>query len=148
MVHGDVVGEGHHQLIDYLVGADGSGSEPQLAAGGEEIERWDAYRQPTGLHYRPNAGNAEYQAAEDRTMRAVVVVRDAVTLGSQSKDHHPAGIAVDASGAAAFGVLTGGHRPGWVRRPGKCRSIHSRETDSAVTYRRSPRHATLHRGSG
>ncbi|HET9223090.1 MAG TPA: DUF5060 domain-containing protein, partial [Roseiflexaceae bacterium] len=39
----------------YLVGADGSGYEPQVAAGGAEIERWDAYGQPTGIHYRPHA---------------------------------------------------------------------------------------------
>jgi hypothetical protein len=47
----------------YLVGADGSGREPQVAAGGEEIERWDAYRQPTGIHYRPHADNRAWQAA-------------------------------------------------------------------------------------
>jgi hypothetical protein len=32
----------------YLVGADGSGDEPQVSAGGKEIEHWDDYRQPTG----------------------------------------------------------------------------------------------------
>ena len=35
----------------WLVGADGSGSEPQVAAGGREIEEWDAH----GLHHRPHA---------------------------------------------------------------------------------------------
>jgi hypothetical protein len=50
--------------VVYLVGADGSGSEPQLPAGGAEFEAWDAYRQPTGLHYRPHATNAEHQAAD------------------------------------------------------------------------------------
>ncbi len=47
----------------YLIGADGSGREPQLSAGGEEVEAWDCYRQPTGLHYRPHAGNGEHQDA-------------------------------------------------------------------------------------
>lgn len=47
----------------YLVGGDGSGYEPQVAAGGEEIERWDAYAQPTGIHYRPHADNRAHQDA-------------------------------------------------------------------------------------
>ncbi len=47
----------------YLVGADGSGYEPQVQAGGEEVERWDAYKQPTGIHYRPHADNHAHQAA-------------------------------------------------------------------------------------
>lgn len=47
----------------YLVGADGSGYEPQVAAGGEEIERWDCYNQPTGIHYRPHADNRAWQDA-------------------------------------------------------------------------------------
>lgn len=46
----------------YLVGGDGSGYEPQVPAGGEEIERWDAYGQPTGIHYRPHA---DYRAWQD-----------------------------------------------------------------------------------
>ena len=50
--------------VMYLVGADGSGREPQLPAGGEEIETWDCYRQPTGLHYRPHTDNAAFQDAE------------------------------------------------------------------------------------
>jgi hypothetical protein len=47
----------------YLVGGDGSGYEPQVQAGGEEVERWDAYRQPTGIHYRPHADNRAHQGA-------------------------------------------------------------------------------------
>lgn len=47
----------------YLVGGDGSGYEPQVAAGGDEIERWDAYGQPTGIHYRPHADNCAHQQA-------------------------------------------------------------------------------------
>jgi hypothetical protein len=47
----------------YLVGADGSGYEPQVSAGGEEIARWDAYDQPTGIHYRPHADNRAWQDA-------------------------------------------------------------------------------------
>jgi hypothetical protein len=47
----------------YLVGGDGSGYEPQVPAGGEEIARWDAYGQPTGIHYRPHADNRAWQDA-------------------------------------------------------------------------------------
>ncbi|MCB9137106.1 MAG: DUF4038 domain-containing protein [Caldilineaceae bacterium] len=48
----------------YLVGGDGSGYEAQVPAGGEEIERQDAYRQPTGIHYRPHADNRAHQDAD------------------------------------------------------------------------------------
>ena len=48
----------------YLVGGDGSGEEPQVAAGGEEVHAWDAYGQPTGIHYRPHATNRAHQGAE------------------------------------------------------------------------------------
>src|SRR5215207_9618806 len=41
----------------YLVGADGWGIEPQIAAGGREVEAWDCYDQPTGIHYNPSATN-------------------------------------------------------------------------------------------
>ena len=47
----------------YLVGGDGSGYEPQVPAGGDEVERWDAYRQPAGIHYRPHADNRAWQDA-------------------------------------------------------------------------------------
>jgi hypothetical protein len=53
---------GSRPLI-YLVGADGSGYEPQIPAGGAEIEQWDAYGQPTGIHYRPHADNRAWQDA-------------------------------------------------------------------------------------
>ena len=46
----------------YLVGGDGSGYDPQVPFGGEEIERWDDYQQPTGIHYRPNSDNRAWQA--------------------------------------------------------------------------------------
>lgn len=49
--------------VMYLVGGDGSGYEPQVAAGGDEIEYWDAYQQPTGIHYRPHADNCAHQDA-------------------------------------------------------------------------------------
>jgi hypothetical protein len=48
----------------YLVGGDGTGREPQVPAGGEEVERWDAYRQPTGIHYRPHIVADAHQDAE------------------------------------------------------------------------------------
>lgn len=47
----------------YLVGADGTGREPQVAAGGEEVERWDCYGQPTGIHYRPHTRADVHQGA-------------------------------------------------------------------------------------
>jgi hypothetical protein len=49
--------------VIYLVGGDGSGYESQVQAGGEAIEHWDAYRQPTGIHYRPHADNRAWQGA-------------------------------------------------------------------------------------
>ena len=48
----------------YLPGADGAGTEPQIEAGGREIHAWDAYRQPTGIHYRPHHRNDEHQDAD------------------------------------------------------------------------------------
>jgi hypothetical protein len=47
----------------YLVGADGSGHEPQVSAGGAEVHGWDCYDQPVGLHYRPHATNRAWQDA-------------------------------------------------------------------------------------
>jgi hypothetical protein len=47
----------------YLVGGDGTGREPQVAAGGEEVERADAYAQPTGIHYRPHIVADAHQGA-------------------------------------------------------------------------------------
>jgi hypothetical protein len=37
----------------WLVGADSDGSNVGVKEGGEAFERWDAYQQPTGLHYSP-----------------------------------------------------------------------------------------------
>jgi hypothetical protein len=37
----------------WLVSADGTGRERVTEPAGTEIERWDAYRQPTGIHYSP-----------------------------------------------------------------------------------------------
>ncbi|MGL4610421.1 MAG: DUF4038 domain-containing protein [Trueperaceae bacterium] len=47
----------------YLVGGDGGGYFPQIGVAGEEIENWDCYHQPTGLHYCPHADNRAYQDA-------------------------------------------------------------------------------------
>jgi hypothetical protein len=47
----------------YLVGADGAGDEPQVPAGGTEVREWDAYRQPTGIHYQPHGVNNHFQEA-------------------------------------------------------------------------------------
>ena len=48
----------------YLPGADGAGTEPQIEAGGREIHAWDAYGQPTGIHYRPHHRNDAHQDAD------------------------------------------------------------------------------------
>ena len=48
----------------YLLGGDGPGYFPQIGVAGEEVERWDAYGQPTGLHYCPHADNKAYQDAD------------------------------------------------------------------------------------
>jgi len=37
----------------WLVGADSDGRDPSSEAGGKEVEKWDCYQQPTGLHYSP-----------------------------------------------------------------------------------------------
>ena len=37
----------------WLVGADGMGREVGVKEGGETVEAWDAYQQPTGIHYNP-----------------------------------------------------------------------------------------------
>ena len=50
--------------IVYLAGADGSGEEPQVTAGGAEVHAWDAYGQPTGIHYQPHGPNDRSQAAD------------------------------------------------------------------------------------
>lgn len=47
----------------WLAGADCSGYEPQVEAGGIEIQRWDCYEQPTGIHYQPHSTAAAHQGA-------------------------------------------------------------------------------------
>ncbi|WP_432510454.1 apiosidase-like domain-containing protein [Kineococcus sp. SYSU DK001] len=48
----------------WLVGADGTGDEPQVAAGGREVHAWDAYAHPTGIHYRPHTTADSHQDAD------------------------------------------------------------------------------------
>jgi hypothetical protein len=52
----------------WLVGGDGPATDPliveQLERAGRTIEEWDAYRQPTGIHYSPNALNRTHQDKE------------------------------------------------------------------------------------
>ena len=49
----------------WLVGGDGPVTNPrvadQLDKAGQEIEKWDAYQQPTGIHYSPHALNRSHQ---------------------------------------------------------------------------------------
>lgn len=47
----------------YLVCGDGTGLEPGVEAGGREIEAWDAYHQPVGIHFRPHSPNEANQSA-------------------------------------------------------------------------------------
>lgn len=37
----------------WLIGADSDGKDNGVLEAGKEVEEWDAYRQPTGLHYNP-----------------------------------------------------------------------------------------------
>jgi hypothetical protein len=37
----------------WLLGADNDGNDPGVAEGGEMLEKWDCYKQPTGIHYNP-----------------------------------------------------------------------------------------------
>ena len=49
----------------WLIGGDGPATDPhvveQLDRAGGMIESWDAYRQPTGIHYSPHALNRTHQ---------------------------------------------------------------------------------------
>lgn len=45
----------------WLVSGDGDGLAPGVDPGGWEIERWDAYGQPTGIHYAPHQHPCAYQ---------------------------------------------------------------------------------------
>ncbi len=49
----------------WLVGGDGPATDPaiveQLDRAGQAIEEWDAYRQPTGIHYAPHSLNRTHQ---------------------------------------------------------------------------------------
>lgn len=45
----------------WLVSADGDGYAPGVDPGGWEIERWDAYAHPTGIHYAPHYYPWAYQ---------------------------------------------------------------------------------------
>ncbi|WP_233214535.1 apiosidase-like domain-containing protein [Rhodopirellula bahusiensis] len=49
----------------WLVGGDGPAEKAsiveQLDTAGTEIEKWDAYQQPTGIHYSPHAKNRTHQ---------------------------------------------------------------------------------------
>ncbi|MBK5279319.1 MAG: DUF4038 domain-containing protein [Bacteroidia bacterium] len=37
----------------WLVSGDGTGRDQGVKPGGEEVEKWDCYSQPTGIHYNP-----------------------------------------------------------------------------------------------
>lgn len=48
----------------WLIGGDGKNDNPGIAPAGEDVEEWDAYGQPTGLHYCPHGSNNQHQSAE------------------------------------------------------------------------------------
>jgi hypothetical protein len=52
----------------WLIGGDGPHTDPSIVAqldrAGQDIEKWDAYRQPTGIHYSPHALNRTHQDKE------------------------------------------------------------------------------------
>lgn len=51
----------------WLVSADADGTSPAVAPAGQLTEAWDAYGQPTGIHYSPSDGrhrNRAFQAAD------------------------------------------------------------------------------------
>jgi hypothetical protein len=48
----------------WLVGGDGIGDAPGLGPGGEAIEAWDDYGQPTGIHYAPHGRTDSFQDAD------------------------------------------------------------------------------------
>lgn len=37
----------------YLISGDGTGRDPAVNPAGREVEKWDAYHQPAGIHYNP-----------------------------------------------------------------------------------------------
>ncbi|MDQ8208906.1 DUF4038 domain-containing protein [Coraliomargarita sp. SDUM461003] len=47
----------------WLACGDGFGIEPTVAAAGEAFEQFDAYQQPTGLHYAPHASDQAHSTA-------------------------------------------------------------------------------------
>jgi hypothetical protein len=48
----------------YLIGGDGTGYLDSINAAGREVEEWDCYGQPAGIHYRPHADNRAWQDAD------------------------------------------------------------------------------------
>jgi hypothetical protein len=48
----------------WLACGDGFGTEPTVAAAGEAFEQFDAYQQPTGIHYAPHASDHAHPDAK------------------------------------------------------------------------------------
>ncbi|MEZ4675756.1 MAG: DUF4038 domain-containing protein [Caldilineaceae bacterium] len=121
----------------YLVGGDGSGVEAPVA-GGAEVELWDAYAQPTGIHYRPHADNCAHQDApwldfqwcqtghsgEHRPERVADMWRNtpikAVANGEPTHEHggQPGKAAGWWQGHEAWSTLRRRHDGGGLRRVG------------------------------
>jgi hypothetical protein len=47
----------------WLVGGDGIGNAPSIDPAGQEIEAWDDYQHPAGMHYAPHGITDSHQAA-------------------------------------------------------------------------------------
>ncbi len=67
----------------WLVSGDGVGAYPCTIAGGEEVERWDAYRQPTGFHYNPFDDYQPSNQAKDKCFHYNRSMQDAPWLDFQ-----------------------------------------------------------------
>ncbi len=50
----------------YLVSGDGNGRNAGILEGGEEIEKWDDYQQPTGMHYSPRFNEHEGKVYQEK----------------------------------------------------------------------------------
>ncbi|GAB4403481.1 MAG: DUF4038 domain-containing protein [Bacteroidia bacterium] len=67
----------------WLVSGDAHGKDPGVAPAGEETERWDAYAQPTGIHYNPFDDYQPDFMPTDRCFHQNAAYQDAAWLDFQ-----------------------------------------------------------------
>jgi hypothetical protein len=117
----------------YLVGADGTGDEPQCVAGGRAVSEWDCYEQPTGLHYQPHTVADAHQDADWLDFQWCQT--------GHGGEHVPERVADMARNrpvkAVANGEPSSSHAPQRAQRKGRIRSCDSvtPSPGSAVTSR-------------